>query len=183
MFPTADEWAYRKMHEDVTQATKTIVASGLVDPHRVAILGTDFGGFLALSGAAYEPQLYRCAVAISPVADWGRLIADQRSNKYQDAYFTRMTLKLGDPSQDPAKWDAIAPLRHAADIRAALFVSTSEYDSSMLVSGAKDIASAAEHNHVPVETASYIDEAVGVRHLSNKVDLYSRIEAFLGKNL
>ncbi|HVU17062.1 MAG TPA: alpha/beta fold hydrolase [Candidatus Didemnitutus sp.] len=183
MFPTEDEWAYRKMHEDVTQATKAFIASGLVDPHRVAILGTDFGGFLALSGAAYQPDLYRCSVAISPVADWGRYIADRRADKYQDAYFTRMTLKLGDPSRDPAKWDAIAPLRHAGDIRSAVFVSTSEYDNPMLISAAKDIASAAERNHVPVETASFLDEVVGVHHLKNEVDLYSRIEAFLAKNL
>ncbi|HEY4302656.1 MAG TPA: alpha/beta fold hydrolase [Candidatus Didemnitutus sp.] len=183
MFPTEDEWAYRKMHEDITAATKAMVASGLVDPHRVAIMGTDFGGFLALSGAAYEPDLYRCAVAISPVTDWARLIGDYAVNKDESSYFSRMTRKLGDPKHDPEKWDAISPQKHAGAIKAAIFIATGEYDSPMVISGAHDVASTVEHNHIPVETVSYINESVGVSHLKSEVDLYSRIEAFLARNL
>ncbi len=183
MFPTDDEWAFRKMHEDVTDATKTIVASGLVDPKRVAIMGTDFGGFLALSGAAYEPGLYRCVVAISAVPDWAKLIADYKYNKYSNAYFSRMVLKLGDPSKNPEKWDAISPLQHADQIRAAVFYATGEYDAPMAISGMKDLGSTVERNHIPVESMSFLNEASGVRHLRNKVDLYSHIEAFLAKNM
>jgi dipeptidyl aminopeptidase/acylaminoacyl peptidase len=183
MFPTEDEWAFRKMSDDVTDATKTIVASGLVDPSRVAIMGTDFGGYLALSGVAYEPSLYRCAVAISAVADWGKFIADYKYNKYTDAYYSRMVFKLGDPGQDPQKWDAIAPLRHAGDVRAAVFVATGEYDDALVKTGSKSMASAVENNHFPAESVSFINEAFGVRHIAHKVELYSRIEAFLAKNL
>jgi dipeptidyl aminopeptidase/acylaminoacyl peptidase len=167
----------------VTEATKTFLASGLVDPNRVAIMGTDFGGFLALSGAAYEPSLYRCAISVSGVPDWGKLIADYKYNKYNNSYYSRMVLKLGDPTQNPEKWDAIAPLRHAGQIRASLFLATGEYDAPVDVSGAKELASAAERNHAMVETETYLNEANGVRHIRNKVDLFSRIEAFLAKNL
>jgi dipeptidyl aminopeptidase/acylaminoacyl peptidase len=183
MFPTGDEWAYRKMHDDVTDATKTMVASGLVDRNRVAIMGTDFGGFLALSGAAYEPDLYRCCVAVSAVADWAKLIEDYRHNKYSNAYFTRTVFKMGDPKQDAEKWDAIAPLRHAGQIRGPVFVAWGEYDSSISISGMKDLVSAVKKNHIPVESVSFVNEANGVHHLRNKVDLFSRIEAFLARNL
>jgi dipeptidyl aminopeptidase/acylaminoacyl peptidase len=183
MFPTDDEWAYRKMHEDVTDATKAFAASGLVDRNRVAIMGTNFGGFLALSGAAYEPGLYRCCVAISATPDWARNISDFKRSKFSDAWFTRMVRKLGDPKKDPEKWDAISPLRHADQIRGPVFYATGEYDDSIDLSGMKDLASAVERNHLQVESKTYANEASGVRHLSNKVDLYSRIEAFLTKNL
>jgi len=183
MFPTEDEWAYRKMADDVTDATKTIVASGLVDRSRVAIMGTDFGGFLALSGAAYEPGLYRCCVAVSATPDWAKHIADFKSSKYSGSWFTRMVRKLGDPGKDPEKWDAISPLRHADQIRAPLFYAMGEYDPSIDLSTMKDLASIVERNHVPVVSKTYINEASGVRHLRNKVDLYTRIEAFFGKYL
>jgi pimeloyl-ACP methyl ester carboxylesterase len=183
MFPTADEWAYRKMHEDVTEATKAMIASGLIDPTRVAIMGTDFGGFLALSGAAYEPGLYRCAIAISATADWGRAIAEAKYNKYNGDYYDWMVRRVGDPSQDPAKWDAIAPLRHANEIRAAVFIANGEFDSSFNIGTSKDVASAVERNHLPAETVTFTNESGGVRHIGNKVELYSRIEAFLAKNL
>ncbi len=183
MFPTDDEWAFQKMHEDVTDATKAMVASGLIDPKRVAIMGTSFGGFLALSGAAYEPELYRCAVAISAVSDWSKLIADYQYDKYSNAYFSRMVYKLGDPSKDPEKWNAISPLHHAKEIRAAIFIANGEYDAPTAISCSKELASIVSRNNIPVETVSFQNEANGVRHLRNKVELYTRIEVFLAKNL
>ena len=146
-------------------------------------MGTDFGGFLALSGAAYEPGLYRCSVAVSAVTDWAKLIGDYRHNKYSGPYFTRTVLKMGDPKNDPEKWDAIAPSRHADQIKGPVFVAWGEYDSPMSISGMKDVASAVEKNHIPVESVSFLNEADGVHHLKNKVELYSRIEAFLARNL
>ena len=34
---------------------------------RIAIMGSSFGAYLALSGVAHEPELYRCAVTIAGV--------------------------------------------------------------------------------------------------------------------
>jgi dienelactone hydrolase len=183
LFPTEDEWAYRKMSDDVSDATKTLISSGLVDGHRVAIVGTGFGGYLALSGAAFDPGLYRCAAAVSPVVDWARVMQDNKVNQFSDPAYSRMLVKLGDPKRDAEKFDAISPLRHADQIRAALLISNSEYDPSAQVSDTKDLGSTVERNHVPVEMVSFLNEAHGVRHLRAKVELYSRIEAFLAKNL
>jgi dienelactone hydrolase len=182
-FPTADEWAYRKMSEDVAEATKTLVRSGLVDAGRVAIMGTNFGGYLALAGAAFEPDLYHCAVAVSPVVDWGRLIEDNRVNRHQGDYFDYMVRKMGDPRKDEQKFADLSPLQHAGQIRAPLFISTSEYDNSAQTRDTKSLVSKVESNHVPVTTVSYVNESGGVRHLDNKVDLNTRIEEFLAKNL
>src|SRR5690606_23530181 len=56
MFPEEDRFEFRKMHDDVTDATKTVVASGYVDADRVAIMGGSFGAYLALSGVVHEPE-------------------------------------------------------------------------------------------------------------------------------
>jgi len=92
------------MYEDVTDATKTFLALGFADRSRVAIVGTSFGGFLALSGAAYEPGLYQCAVAISPAAlDLAKYIQENKYNQYSDSTYSRLVYKLGDPKADAAK--------------------------------------------------------------------------------
>ena len=183
MFPTEDEWAFRKMHDDVTDAAKTLIASGLIDPKRVAIIGTSFGGYLALSGAAYEPTLYQCAVSISGVYDWANLIADYKYSQHSNPYFSRMRFKLGDPKKDPEKWDAIAPLRHANQVRIPVLQSTSEYDAPIDIIESKKFAAILESNHIPVESMSFFNEFDGVSHLDHRIGLYTRIEAFLAKYL
>ena len=184
MFPTEDEFEFRKMSDDVAEATRAMVASGLVDGNRVAIMGTDFGGYLALSNAAFDPELYKAVIALSASsADWGKVIEDSKFNKYSDAFFTRIVHKLGDPKDGGAKWDALAPARHAASVRAAVLVAHGEYDSAAANSTVRDFTSAASGNRQPVQSEFYLNEAGGLRHLRNKVDLYSKIEDFLAKNL
>ena len=183
MFPTEDEWAFRKMHDDVTEATKALIASGYVDRNRVAIVGTSFGGYLALSGAAYEPTLYRCAVAVSPVSDWGKSIQENKYNQYSDPVYSRLMRKLGDPTKDPEKFDAISPLRHAEQIQAAVLIAYGEYDPTYEINEAKNLVSIVRKNHLPADTMSFLNEVNGVRHLGHQVELYSRIEAFLAENL
>ena len=183
MGPEEDEWDFRKMNEDVTDATKNLIESGLVDRNRVAIMGTGFGGYLALCGVAFEPSLYRCAIAMSASYDWGKTIKEAEYSKYQNPLYFRLLLKLGDPNSEREKFDAISPLEHAADIRVPVLVSYGEYDSSAEISMAKDLLSIVRKQGVAAESISFRDEHRGAQYLEHKVELYQRIEAFLAKNL
>lgn len=183
MFPLEDEWDFAKMQEDVADATKTLAGSGLVDRNRIAIMGTEFGGYLALAASAYEPALYRCAIAISPVCDWARYIDEEAFSKRANERYNRLVHKLGDPKSHPEKFDRLSPLRHAGSIKAAVLVTYGEYDAPVKIAQAKDLVSAVRHNQVPAESISFTNEQTGVRHLSHKVELYSRIESFLAEHL
>ena len=137
MFPKSDEWDFRKMHDDVTDATKALIASGLVDGSRVAIMGGSFGGYLALSGVVNEPTLYRCAVAISGVFDWEQLIRDNKYYQYDSDNYARLLRKLGDPKRDPKRFDAISPVRHVDQVRVPVFVSHGGDDPVVDISQSK----------------------------------------------
>jgi len=54
---------------DVTAGAKWLVAQGLADPKKLAIVGWSYGGYAALQSAVTEPDLYRAVVAIAPVTD------------------------------------------------------------------------------------------------------------------
>src|SRR5215211_5671562 len=57
------EWGGR-MHDDLVDAVGWAVESGVADPERVAIYGGSYGGYAALAGATFTPDLFRCAVDI-----------------------------------------------------------------------------------------------------------------------
>ena len=57
------EWG-RKMQDDLTEGVRFLVARGTADPKRVGIFGSAYGGFAALAGAAFTPDLYHAAVDV-----------------------------------------------------------------------------------------------------------------------
>ncbi len=62
------EWG-GKMQDDLTDGVKWAIAQGYADPARVAILGGSYGGYAALAGVTFTPELYRCAVNYVGVSD------------------------------------------------------------------------------------------------------------------
>jgi len=57
------EWGGR-MHDDLVDAVAFATGQGWADPDRVAIYGGSYGGYAALVGAAFTPELFRCAIDI-----------------------------------------------------------------------------------------------------------------------
>lgn len=183
MFPQPDEWDFRKMHDDVTDATKTMIASGLVDPKRIGIMGASFGGYLAISGAVNEPDLYRCAITNAGVFDWERLVLERKFNQYDSPVYGRMVRMLGDPKKDPEKFAAISPGRHPERIRIPVFVAGGKDDQTVEIEQSKRLIADLRKHGVVHETLLVGDEGHGMGHLDNQVELYGRIEAFLAKHL
>ena len=57
------EWG-SKMQNDVSDAVAHAISRGWADPARIAIVGGSYGGYAALAGAAFTPDLFCCAVDI-----------------------------------------------------------------------------------------------------------------------
>jgi dipeptidyl aminopeptidase/acylaminoacyl peptidase len=58
------------MQDDISDGVRDAVAQQLADPHRICIVGdTPYGGYAALAGAVFTPDLYECAVSINGVSD------------------------------------------------------------------------------------------------------------------
>jgi dipeptidyl aminopeptidase/acylaminoacyl peptidase len=146
-------------------------------------MGNSFGGYLAVSGVAFEPGIYKCALSISGTMDWGDYIKQDKYRQYSDPTYSRLRYKLGDPSSNPGKFAAMSPLPNASQVHVPLFLAWGEYDNPELIGQSKNLASTVERSGVTVETMSFLDEAVAIRHLDRRIDLYQHIETFLSKNL
>ncbi len=182
-FTRAQEWDLRGMSNDITAATKALLTSGYVDPKRVAIMGSGMiGGYLALSGAVFDPDLYRCCVVNDGIFDMADLIDNQKFVKYNSPFYSSALRFLGNPGQDPEKFKAISPLDHVDQIKAATFV---DYLRSDVLNTTEShrLLDRLEKQGVPHEDLPVGDTFAGRNHLEDQVDIYSHIQAFLAKYL
>lgn len=64
---------------DVTAGAKWLVAQGIANSSKLAIVGWSYGGYAALQSAVVEPGLYRAVVAIAPVTDLASVKEEARN--------------------------------------------------------------------------------------------------------
>ncbi len=69
----ARQWGMA-MQDDLTDATRWLVADGVADPARICIYGASCGAYAAQMGVAREPGLYQCAADYVGVYDLPMMI-------------------------------------------------------------------------------------------------------------
>lgn len=173
---------FRRMNDDVTDATRSVLAAGMVDPARVAIMGASFGGYLAVAGVAFERDLYRCAITECGVFDWASQI---RSKSYAGGpgEYERLTDELGTPGRDGGRLEEISPLDHADQIRVPVLIAHGTEDAVVDVAQSRRLAAELKRRGIPHETFYRALESHGFFNYQNRVDFYHRVEAFLAANL
>lgn len=83
-------------HTAVSAAVDYLVDSGKVDSNQIGIVGTSFGGFLALHSACYEPRL-KSAVCVGGFYDFSNW------DTYSDLMKNNFTFLFGKKNWDQAK--------------------------------------------------------------------------------
>jgi dipeptidyl aminopeptidase/acylaminoacyl peptidase len=117
------EWG-GKMQTDVSDGLAALAKQGIVDPARACIMGGSYGGYAALAGVTVQQGIYRCAVAVAPVADLevlkntelresGRNAMTRRS--LRDEFGDRSDLSPVSPRQLAGRADAPILLIHGRD--------------------------------------------------------------------
>jgi dipeptidyl aminopeptidase/acylaminoacyl peptidase len=87
------------MQDDISAGVHHLVQNGIADPDRVCIVGASYGGYAALAGAAFTPELYRCAASINGIADIPNMAGYIRERSGDDSNSFRAWRDLiGDPS-------------------------------------------------------------------------------------
>ncbi len=116
------EWG-GKMQDDLTDGVKHLVESGWADPDRVCIMGASYGGYAALAGGAFTPELYKCVVAVAPVTDVPAFLADKSRffGRYSDVLTYWQDL-LGDRKDDRDAMAAISPVNAASSFKAPVLL-------------------------------------------------------------
>lgn len=176
------DYDFRKMHDDITDAVKMAVKHGIADPDRVAIMGASFGGYAAICGAAFEPDLYRCAITNMGVFDWETMIKARKQQDHRYSYHKLME-ELGDPKENQAKFEEISPIYHVEKIKSPVFVIHGKDDSNVSIKQSKKLQSELKKHGVEHETYFVPWEGHNIFDLKKRVKTYQMITDFLDKHM
>lgn len=172
-----------KMQDDLGDAVNWAVQSGYADPKKVAIFGGSYGGYAALAGVTFTPELFACSVDIVGPSNLRTLIASIPPYwKPQRAMFDQRMGNVDD-SKDAELIKNASPLFKADKIVRPLLIGQGANDPRVNQRESEQIVSAIERNHGQVTYVLYSDEGHGFARPENRIDFDARAEAFLGKYL
>jgi dipeptidyl aminopeptidase/acylaminoacyl peptidase len=174
------EWG-RKMQNDLTDAVGWAVDSGYADPDRIAIYGGSYGGYAALAGAAFTPDLYCCAISIvgpSSILTWMDAIPP-----YWEPMREMIHTRVGDPETDLDMLKARSPLYAVDRIRIPMLIGQGANDPRVKKEESDRMVAALRDRGLEVEYVVYPDEGHGCARPENRLDFYARAEWFLARHL
>lgn len=176
----------KEMQNDITDGVQYLIDRGLADPARVCIVGSSYGGYAALAGAAYTPDLYRCAVSINGIGDINEHI-DKTLRRYQDwravknvwlNVFGKET-EDGERELDRDALEAVSPLYAAKRFKAPTLLIYSKQDTVVDPDQTRDMASALEKAGKPAELKVLTAEDHWLSRGESRVELMQAVSGFL----
>ena len=103
------------MHDDLVDAVEHVVAEGYADPAKVAIYGGSYGGYSALVGATFTPDVFACAVDV--VGPSNLLTLLETIPPYWVPLLNQFKRRVGDPETEADLLWERSPLSRVDQIR------------------------------------------------------------------
>ena len=174
------EWG-GKMHDDLIDAVSYAVDQGWADRDRVAIYGGSYGGYAALVGAAFTPDVFSCAVDIVGPSNLKTLL--ETVPPYWKPMISQLYRRVGNPETDADFLWSRSPLSRARDIRIPLLIAQGANDPRVKQAESEQIVAALTEAGIPHEYMLFPDEGHGFAKPENRIKFYTAAERFLAKYL
>lgn len=109
---------------DITAVRKWAVEQRLIDPRRLVLAGSSWGGYLTLLGLGREPDDWAVGLADAPIADYPTAYRDTM----EDVRAMDRALFGGTPDSVSARYRQSSPLTYAAAVRAPVLITAGHND-------------------------------------------------------
>jgi dipeptidyl aminopeptidase/acylaminoacyl peptidase len=174
------EWA-GKMHDDLIDAVELVVGEGWADRERVAILGGSYGGYAALVGATFTPDVFRCAVDVVGPSSLKTLI--ESIPPYWAPMVAQFHERVGNPETEEDFLWSRSPLSKVDAIKIPILVAQGANDPRVKQAEAEQIVAAMKEKGIDHQYLLFPDEGHGFAKPENRLRYYAEAEKFLAKHL
>jgi dipeptidyl aminopeptidase/acylaminoacyl peptidase len=174
------EWG-GKMHDDLIDAVEYVVGQGWADRSKVAIYGGSYGGYAALVGAAFTPEVFCCAVDIVGPSNLKTLL--ETIPPYWAPAAAALYRRVGHPVDDEEFLWSRSPLSRARDIKIPLLIAQGANDPRVKQAESEQIVAALTEAGIDHEYMLFPDEGHGFAKPENRITFYTAAEHFLARYL
>ena len=166
------------MQSDLSDGVRSLADKGVIDASRVCIVGSGYGGYAALAGAALGGDVYRCAVSAGGMSDISRATAFERGRLSKLYWLRFMGVQT---TQDP-KLNELSPIRHIDKIKIPILLFHGKDDDEVDYSQSQAMYDALIKAGKPVDLVTLYHEGHWPSMAATRLEMLQATMAFLQKN-
>ncbi|TSD62635.1 S9 family peptidase [Inquilinus sp. KBS0705] len=170
-----------KIQQDITDGVQWLIANKIANPKKIAIFGGGFGGFSALYGVSFHPELYNCAIMKYGLINFFTYLKD--APPFFKPYLSMIYEMIGNPETDAEQLRAISPVFHTDKIKSPLLIFQGAKDPRANISELNQFVREIKKRNVPVTYRLKENERAYFKSEHNRLEMYSEIEKFLDTNM
>jgi dipeptidyl aminopeptidase/acylaminoacyl peptidase len=179
-------WGIGVMQHDLTDGVAAVVAAGIADPERICIAGASYGGYAALAGAAFTPELYRCAAAIAGVADLRDMLGferDRAGGLSTTVSYWRQAMGVEDADSPTDHLNAASPAHHVERMQAAVLLIHGRDDTVVPITQSRLMQRALAGAGKSVQLVELEGEDHWLSGAKTRLQTLQALDAFLAEHL
>lgn len=163
------------MQDDVNDALAWAASQGLADAKRACVVGASYGGYVAMWGAARDPDLWRCSISIAGVANLRREVNDFGDLLFGKRYREQWQKMTPD-------FPAVSPMNHIDAIKVPMLLIHGKKDLTVDHAQSQSMFNKMKAAGKNVEFVSLPQADHYFTREPDRLALLTAIEAFLAKH-
>ncbi|HXR10796.1 MAG TPA: S9 family peptidase [Gaiellaceae bacterium] len=149
-----------------------------IDASRAVLYGRSYGGYMVLAGLAFQPELWAAGLESVGISSFVTFL--ENTSPYRRAARER---EYGSLEHDRDFLIEASPMTHVDAMRAPLFIQHGANDPRVPLAESEEIARVLGEKGIRYELVVYPDEGHTIQKLSNRIDTFTRMAAFLDEVL
>jgi dipeptidyl aminopeptidase/acylaminoacyl peptidase len=149
-----------------------------IDASRAVVYGRSYGGYMVLAALAFQPEIWAAGIESVGISSFVTFL--ENTSPYRRAARER---EYGSLEHDRDFLIEASPITHVDRMRAPLFIQHGANDPRVPLSESEEIARVLKEKGVRCELVVYEDEGHSIAKLSNRIDSFARMVAFLDEVL
>ena len=177
------EWG-KKIQDDISDAVFALTEANKIDPERVCIMGWSYGGYAALAGVSFTPELYKCAISINGISDVEQMLTFEKKVHGEQSETYRYWQEVINTRQLQTDFlSSISPINHIKHIDAPILLIHGSRDKVVDIEQSVDFFAELKDAGKDVQLVEIEDEGHTFIKSQSRLKTLKAIDEFLHTHL